>query len=146
MEIIAVSRHEPPESGQGENMKPITITELVAARIAAKRREEEAVEERRNLDEQIASLMRDSSKAESAISQKLDGYKITCTYGISRTVDKDKLQADWDKIPAAAQAAFRWKPEVAVSELKKLNGADAAVAAAYITAKPAAPQIKVEAC
>ena len=125
-------------------MKPLTLSELVAARIEAKRREDAAVEERRSLDAQIADLMRDPSKVEGAVSQKAGDYKVTCSYGITRSIDKDRLTTDWAKLPATVQAAFRWKAEVSVAELKKLDGADSTVAAAYITAKPAAPSIKVE--
>lgn len=126
-------------------MKPMSLTELVAARIAAKRAEDAAVATRREIDAQIATAMRDDSKPEGAVSEKLDGYKVICTYGVTRSVDTDRLSTDWTRLPAAAQAAFRWKADVAVSELKKLQAADAAIAAAYITSKPATPQIKVEA-
>ena len=127
-------------------MKALTISELVAARISAKQAEDQAIAERRNIDAQLAELLKDPAKPEGAISQKLEdlGLKLTVTYKISRSVDGKKLQDEWDKLPAGAQAAFRWKPDVSVSELRKLEGIDATVAAAYITAKPASPSVDID--
>lgn len=126
-------------------MKPLNLQELINIRIAAKRAEEAAVTERRRIDEQIAELLKDPNKPEGSISQKLEGYKVTVTYKIDRKADTDKLSADWAKLSAAAQAAFRWKADVSTGELKKLTGKDAAAASAYITSKEASPSITIEA-
>lgn len=126
-------------------MQTISISELIAARIAAKRVEDEAVAERRRIDGAIADLLRDANKPEGSISQKADGYKVTVTYKIDRKVDTDKLQAAWPKLSAAAAQAFKWKADVMVSELRKLEGIDAAAAAVFVTSKPASPTITIEA-
>ena len=127
-------------------MKTMTISELVAARISAKQAEDEAIAERRRIDEQLAELLKNPEKPEGAISQKLEdmGLTLTVTYKINRSVDAKKLQAEWDKLSAGAQAAFKWKPEVSVSELRKLEGIDATVASAYITSKPGAPSVEIK--
>lgn len=127
-------------------MQALSITELVAARIAAKRAEDDAVAERRRIDGQLADLLKDPNKTEGSVSQKVEalGVKLTVTYKVTRSVDAKKLQADWDKLPAGAQAAFRWKPDVSVSELRKLDGVDATVAAAYITSKSASPSVDID--
>lgn len=126
-------------------MQTITITELIAARIAAKRIEDEAIAERRKIDASIAEMLKDPNKPEGSISQKADGYKVTVTYKIDRKVDTDKLQAAWAKLSATAAQAFKWKADVSVSELRKLEGADAAAASVFITSKPATPSITIEA-
>ena len=126
-------------------MQNITITELVAARIAAKRIEDDAVTERRNIDAAIAEMLKDPNKPEGSVSQKTDGYKVTVTYKIDRKVDTDKLQAAWSKLSAAAAQAFKWKADVSVSELRKLEGAAAAEASVFITSKPASPSLTIEA-
>lgn len=128
-------------------MKALTISELVAARISAKQAEDKAIAERRRIDEQLAELLKNPEKSEGSISQKLEdiGLKLTITYKINRSVDSKKLQAEWDKLSAGAQAAFKWKPEVSVSELRKLEGIDATVASAYITSKPGAPSVEIQA-
>lgn len=127
-------------------MKAMTISELVAARISAKQAEDDAIAERRRIDEQLAELLKNPEKPEGAISTKLDdlGLKLTITYKINRSVDAKKLQAEWGKLSAGAQAAFKWKPEVSVSELRKLEGIDATVASAYITSKPGAPGVEIQ--
>lgn len=128
-------------------MQAMTISQLVAARISAKQAEDEAIAERRRIDEQLAELLKNPNKPEGAISQKLEdmGLTLTVTYKINRTVDAKKLQAEWDKLSAGAQAAFKWKPEVSVTELRKLEGIDATVASAYITSKPGAPSVEIKA-
>lgn len=120
------------------------VEELVVQRIAAKRAEDEAVKARRAIDEQIATLLK-TDKAEGTVSERAGDFKVSVTYGITRNVDNDKLRSEWDKLTPAAQAAFRWKAEAAVGELKKLEGVDALMAASYITSKPASPQVKIEA-
>jgi hypothetical protein len=126
-------------------MQAITIDQLIAARIAAKRVEDAAIAERRKIDGVIAELLKDDNKPEGSVSQKADGYKVTVTYKIDRKVDTDKLQAAWAKLSAAAAQAFKWKADVSVSELRKLEGADAAAASVFITSKPASPSITIEA-
>lgn len=126
-------------------MKPMNLQDLINIRIAAKRAEDAAVAERRRIDATIADLLKDPNKPEGSISQKLDEYKVTVTYKIDRKADTDRLSADWAKLSAAAQAAFKWKVDVAVGELKKLTGKDATVAAAYVTSKEASPSITIEA-
>jgi hypothetical protein len=122
-----------------------TLEQLIAARLAAKREEDAAVAARRALDGQIAELLKDPAKVEGTVSQKIEGYKISVTYAVSRKADADKLQKEWDKLPASVAAAFRWKPEVSTTELRKLEGIDATVASSFITTTPASPSIKIEA-
>ena len=122
-----------------------TLEQLITARLAAKRDEDAAVAARRALDGQIAELLKDPAKVEGTVSQKIEGYKISVTFAVTRKADADKLQKEWDKLPASVAAAFRWKPEVSTTELRKLEGIDATVAASFITTTPASPSIKIEA-
>jgi hypothetical protein len=122
-----------------------TLEQLITARLAAKREEDAAVAARRALDGQIAELLKDPAKVEGTVSQKIEGYKISVTFSVTRKADADKLQKEWDKLPASVAAAFRWKPEVSTTELRKLEGIDATVASSFITTTPASPSIKIEA-
>ena len=126
-------------------MKPMTLTELIAARIAAKRDEDAAVAARRDIDAQLAELLKDPAKPEGSISAKENGYKVTVTYKISRTVDSDKLTKEWSMLSKEAQDAFKWKADVSVSALRKLSPADAGKVAPFVTAKEASPSISIEA-
>lgn len=126
-------------------MQTITINELVAARIAAKRAEDAAVKARREVDAQLAELLRDASKLEGSISQKLDGYKVTVTYKLDRKVDTESLTKAWDKLPLDVQAAFKWKADLSVSEFRKLDEKAQLNISQYITTKEASPSITIEA-
>ena len=127
-------------------MQTITINELVAARIAAKRAEDEAIAERRRIDASIAELLRDANKPEGSISQKLpEGYKVTVTYKLDRNVDTEKLTTEWSKLSLDVQAAFRWKADLSISEFRKLEGVAQVAASQYFETKPASPSITIEA-
>jgi hypothetical protein len=126
-------------------MKAISLSELIAARIAAKRAEDEAVQARRDIDAQLAELLKDAQKPEGAVSQKVDGYKLTVTYKLDRKVDAEELTKSWDKLPIDVQNVFKWKPDLSVSEFRKLEEKAANSAARFFTTKEASPSIKIEA-
>ena len=127
-------------------MQSLTISQLIAARIAAKRAEDTAIQARRDVDVQLADFLRDAEKPEGSVSQKTDdGYKVTCTYKIDRKVETDALTKAWDKLTADQQAAFKWSASVSVTGLRKLDDKQQAAVAKLITAKPATPSITIEA-
>lgn len=127
-------------------MQSITISQLIAARIAAKRAEDAAVQARRDVDTQIAEFLRDPSKPEGSVSQKTDdGFKVTCTFKVDRKVETEALQKAWDKLTAEQQSAFKWTAAVSVTGLRKLDEKEQAAVSKLITAKPATPSITIEA-
>ena len=126
-------------------MQAVTISELIAARISAKRHEDAAVQARREIDKQLAELLKDAQKPEGAISHKVDGYKLTVNFKLDRKVDSEKLTADWAKLPIDVQAIFKWSATVSVSELRKLEDKATLKASQYITTKEASPSITIEA-
>ena len=126
-------------------MKPMTITELVAARIAAKRDEDAAVAARRDIDKQLAEMLKDPAKPEGSISAPAGDWKLTITYKVDRKVDSEALTKAWAALPKDVQEAFKWKADVSVSALRKLSPADAGKAAVFVTAKEASPSIEIKA-
>ena len=127
-------------------MESISLSTLVAARIAAKREEDAAIKARREVDAQIAELLKDANKLEGSISQKLpEGYKVTVTYKLDRKVDTDALKAGWEKLPFDVQAAFKWKADLSISEYRKLDEKVQRSAAQFFTTKEASPSITIEA-
>jgi|GEM_PF-2352231 len=126
-------------------MKSISINELVAARIEAKRNEDSAIQARRKIDEQISTLM-NKGKAEGTESVKLEdmGLKVSVTYKVTRSVDADALTAAWSTLAPDVQSAFKWNPDVSVSALRKLEDGAIAAASKFIESKPAAPSVKIE--
>lgn len=126
-------------------MESITLAQLIAQRIAAKRDEDEAIAERRRIDGTIAELLKDANKPEGTISAKTGGYKVIVTYKIDRKVDTEKLTGDWAKLPIDVQNAFKWAASLSVSEFRKLEGKAQVSASRYFEAKDASPSIKIEA-
>ena len=126
-------------------MQVISITELVAARISAKRIEDAAILVRRDIDASIAELLKDDNNPEGSVSQKAGDYKVSVTYKITRSVATDDLQKVWDKLTADQQGAFKWKADVSISALRKLDDKSMSAVAKLITSKPASPTITIEA-
>lgn len=127
-------------------MESISLSTLVAARIAAKREEDAAIKARREVDAQIAELLKDANKLEGSVSQKLpEGYKVTVTYKLDRKVDTDALKAGWEKLPFDVQAVFKWKADLSISEYRKLDEKVQRSAAQFFTTKEASPSITIEA-
>lgn len=116
-----------------------TLEQLVLDRIEAKREEDVAVARRRDIDKAILAHI--PVKYEGTESVQAGGLKITATFGVNRTCDNDKLRTDWNGLPVEVQAAFRWKPEVAVAELKKLGDEHRVTALGYFTTKPASTSL-----
>ncbi len=126
-------------------MQAITLHELIAARLAAKRLEDTAVTARREIDEQIANHLRPADKVEGTVSEVAGDYKISVTYKLSRAVATDELQKAWGNLSAELQAAFKWKADISVSALRKLESRDQSAASKFLTSKPATPTISIEA-
>jgi hypothetical protein len=126
-------------------MEALSLSQLIATRIAAKRAEDEAIAERRRIDGVIAEILKDPNKPEGSISQKADGYKVTVTYKIDRKVDTEKLTNDWAKLPLDVQNIFKWSASLSVSEFRKLEDKAQISAARFFEAKEASPSIKIEA-
>lgn len=126
-------------------MQSVTIEELVAERVEAKKSEDAAAAARREIDQQIAALLSDATKPEGTISQKLpDGKKVSVTYTINRKVDSEALQTAWAKLPLDVQNLFRWKAEISVSELRKLDEKSTLTASKFFDSKPGSPSVKIE--
>lgn len=120
----------------------LSITELVALRVAAKEREEAAVAHRREIDAALINAI--GTLDEGTKSEVTDDYKVSVTYKLDRKLDTDALRQAWPAIPAAAQNAVKWKADLSVTEYRKLEQSDAGFLSQFITTKPAAPTIKVE--
>ena len=126
-------------------MQAVTIEQLIAARLAAKRAEDAAIQARREIDEQITNLLRPADRLEGTVSEKAGEYKVSVTYKLSRKVSTEDLQKAWDKLSAEQQGAFKWKADVSVAALRKLDDKAQLGVSKFITSKPASPTITIEA-
>jgi DNA-binding FadR family transcriptional regulator len=144
-DILTTSNTFFNHSFKDDIMQAITISELVAARIAAKRAEDAAIKARREIDEQITNLLRPTDKLEGTVSEKTGEYKISVVYKLTRSVDTEDLQKVWDKLTAEQQGAFKWKADVSTAALRKLDDKALTAVSKLITSKPASPTITIEA-
>lgn len=123
----------------------ITLDTLAAAWITAKASEDRAKSERYDIEKAMLTLL--PIKDEGAASSEAAGMKITATYKLNRKVDADALRNAWLALTPNVQAAFTWKPDVSISQLRAMEKAapnDYETTLNFITTSPAKPSIKIE--
>jgi hypothetical protein len=120
------------------------LTELVKRRVEAKRAEDAAADTRKKIDSEIAAALAKADTLEGTVSEKLEGFKVAVTYGITRKVDVEKIRNDWAKLPKEVQDSINWKAELSVSKFRALEGEAALTMSNYVESKPASPSVKVE--
>ena len=121
----------------------MTISELATLLRKAKQAENEAKAERLRIEGLIEEQF---AKPESGEGIHKD-EEFSITWKLNRTVDTDRLSADFDDLPDNAQKAFRWKAEVNLAFLRSLSEIDPTAyhkAAVFITSKPAKPSIELK--
>jgi hypothetical protein len=121
----------------------MTITNLIEQLRQAKLTENEAKAERLRIEGLITEQF---AKPESNEGTHND-EDFSITWKLNRSVDTDRLAADYDDLPDNAQRAFRWKAEVNLAYLRTLSEIDPAaynMAAVFITSKPAKPSIELK--
>jgi hypothetical protein len=121
----------------------MTISNLVAQLRQAKQAETDAKAERLRIEGLIEEQFAKPESGEGI--HKDEDFSIT--WKLNRTVDTDRLAADYDDLPDNAQRAFRWKAEVNLAYLRSLSEIDPAAynkAAVFVTSKPAKPSIELK--
>jgi hypothetical protein len=63
---------------------------------------------------------------------------------MTRSVDSEKLQAIWGDLTPEQQGAFKWKPEVTLTGLKKVPTEQMTKLAEVITTKPSKPSFELK--
>ena len=120
------------------------LKELCRQRVLAKKAEDEAVAARKAIDADIAKLMRTPGLTEGTASEKLEGFKVSVSYGITRKLDTKKLQADWDKITAPVRACINWKADLSTTAFRALDQDNLLALSNYMESKESSPTVKVE--
>jgi len=123
---------------------PDTLKELCAQRVLAKKAEDEAAEQRKQIDAQIAQLLAKPDLTEGTASEKIEGFKVSVTYGVTRKLETKKLQEDWANVPKAVQEAVNWKAELSTAKFRALDKDAVLALSTYMESKPATPSVKVE--
>jgi hypothetical protein len=122
-----------------------TIEALGKQWLAAKAAEDEAKANRLAVEESIAAAMPATSD-ESTNKIDIRAMRITVKYGVTRSVDSDRLQDAWAGLAKEAHGCFKWKAAV---DLKALRGVQQlrpdvyATIASYVTVKPSKPSVEV---
>lgn len=124
---------------------PNDMNKLASMWLAAKKQEEDATADRRDIEDHIKKL--------ATIAENLDGtetvepgrYEIKIVGRIDRKVDGDKVQelaAEFGLTDHLAKL-FRWKPEINMAIWKAADESITKPLAAAITAKPGRPSFKI---
>lgn len=123
----------------------ITLELLAANWLSTKRDEDAARALRLNIEEQMLTLL---PAVEEGVAKATCGhFQVGATYRLNRKVDTEKLKDDWNTIPGRVRAAFTWKADVSITQLRAMEKAaplDYAEALHYISTSAAKPAIKIE--
>jgi hypothetical protein len=129
------------------HLKPVqSLEDLCKQAVAAKQALEIAQQNYAAIE--AALIEQVGHKDEGSVSVTVaDRFKVTTSGKLYRAVDGDALAEDWHALPAEVQAAFKWKPDVSITQLRALQSANPGLygkAARYVTTKSGKPSLKVE--
>ena len=113
--------------------------------LAAKKQEEDATADRRDIEDHIKKLATIAENLEGTETVEPGQYEIKIVGRIDRKVDGDKVQelaAEFGLTDHLAKL-FRWKPELNMSAWKAADATITGPLAGAITAKPGRPSFKI---
>lgn len=113
--------------------------------LRAKEAEREAVEERRNLEDRMLSLIGIATNAEGTTTAKPGPYTVKVVSRLDRKVDADKVQdlaAEYG-LTDHLSSLFRWKPDLNMSAWKAADKSITDKLAGAITIKPGRPSFSI---
>lgn len=112
--------------------------------LEAKDFEKQASERRREIEDQLTSIIGDFGEGSKTIDD--DGYRIVATSRYSRKVDADQVQvlAAEKGVENLLPILFRWKPEINLIEWKKADTGVINYLSNAIVTKPGRITYKIE--
>ena len=118
---------------------------LAAAWTAAKEAERVAVENRRELEDQMRELVGFAETTEGTATTDAGQYRVKITGRIDRKVDAELVQelAAENGLTEHLGALFRWKPELNLSAWKSADESVTRALSGAITAKPGRPSFSI---
>lgn len=121
------------------------LSQLSAMWMAAKAMEEDAVEKRRQIEDQMKELLKVEETLEGTMTVKPEGYEIKIVGRIDRKVDGDKVQelAAEHGLTEHLSKLFRWKPEINAAAWKAADQSITNSLSGAITSKPGRPSFKI---
>lgn len=113
--------------------------------LLAKEGEREFVNDRRDLEDRMKSLVGVSENLEGAEIREVDGYMIKVTGRIDHKVDAELVQelAAEFNLTSHLSSLFRWKPEINMSVWKTADSEITEPLAGAITTKPGRPSFSI---
>jgi hypothetical protein len=124
---------------------PNDMNELATMWLAAKKQEEDATADRRDIEDHIKKLATIAENLEGTETVEPGRFEIKIVGRIDRKVDGDKVQelaAEFGLTDHLAKL-FRWKPEINMAIWKAADESITKPLAAAITAKPGRPSFKI---
>lgn len=111
----------------------VRIAELLETWTQCKQVENQAVETRRKIEDELSALVEINPANEGTVNFELGHYKVKIVSRLNRKIDADKLQdlAIEAGLTAHLSDLFRWKPEI---EMKSWKAADPAITSVLIQA------------
>lgn len=123
-----------------------TLDELAASLMHRKERIKALQAEAAEIEAEIAAKV--GTKDEGSFSVKCDGYKVTTSQPINRTVNAEMARDLYHRLPKEiAEAVFTWKPSLSLSiyrDLEKFQPDTFREVSRAVTAKPGKVSVKVE--
>lgn len=121
------------------------MQELSERWLAAKEAERLAVEERRQVEDRLSSLIGIAETLEGTETATPDGFVIKVVGRMTRKVDSDKAQeiAAEHGLEAHLATLFRWKPEIDAKAWKAASSAVTTPLLAAITTTPSRPSYTI---
>lgn len=129
-------------------IKPITnptLAELAESIIHLKNIEASAREERIRIEQLIIEKV--GAKEEGTTTAEDGNFKVKTVGKLTRSIDTNAVQADWDNLDPAIQKCIKWKADLDTKNLRSLEAMRddlVPVIAKYMTTKPAKPSVTVE--
>jgi hypothetical protein len=120
------------------------LAELINERRRAKRVEDAAIADRRAIDAQILAEFKAPDGGKGTVRDVIGDVKLAIAYSLDRKVDDPELVKAFESMPEAVQNIFRFKAEVIEKAYEALPEDQKAIAAKFITTKPASPSMKLE--
>lgn len=123
----------------------MTYSELCYNWIQAKQAEKDAVDARRNIEDQLKSLLNVAETFEGMSNKDIDGYKIKVVGRMSRKVDSEKLQelAAENGLTEHLSSLFRWKAEIASKTWESADESITSPLMDAITTTPSRPTFTI---
>lgn len=123
----------------------MTYSELCYNWIQAKQAEKDAVDARRNIEDQLKSLLNVAETFEGTSNNDIDGYKIKVVGRMSRKVDSEKLQelAAENGLTEHLSSLFRWKADIAPKAWESADESITSPLMDAITTTPSRPTFAI---